>query len=148
MAASPAAASRRDRIGARLRAGVAVSLAAVLVAGIAIAVVLVANNLDEGGDRPAQIELVYPAPASSVLRQATVGVDLVPAWSCHLTIDGERIPDDEIEGAAELGECFFRPGKGKTFEEFGTGEHTVTAVIFADAAPADTAEYTWSFRVT
>ena len=123
-------------------AGVAAALALLVVA-----TTYLGRRTGGAQKRPQAIERVLPAPGGSMLRQERLGVHVLPAWHCTLTVDGVRIPPAQIEGVKELGECFFRAGRGKAVPKLRAGDHTATATVFPLADPANDSAYTWSFRV-
>lgn len=121
------------------------SVAALALAGVFLLVVVVANSQDPNPGPPEEIVAVIPEDNGQLLRQDSVGVTTLPTWSCELVIDGVRIPEAEIEGTEELGECLFRPGEDKQFETLEPGLHTARVTVFDQANPDDNASYSWQF---
>lgn len=113
---------------------------------------------------PAVVRSV-PAPGSHVLRQSSVGVQLLPGYDGELEIDGVSIPEDQLDGAVgpddpaydpQLGirpnnrnQVFFTPGPGKAVDRYHSGEVHVTARFWNIADGRSTARsVSWAFFVT
>jgi hypothetical protein len=100
----------------------------------------------------AAVEQLVPArDTPTAIRQAEIGIDLVPGWDADLRINGVDIPEDEERANPSLNQVFFKPGPGKVIEALAPGPVTVTAIIWQPTAgeTRDTATHsvTWSFRV-
>ncbi len=136
---------RNDANRVRVIAALATTVAVLLIAGVLAFVVFVSNSQDEAAPLPDEIVRIVPGRNGQVLRQDSVGVVTIPTWSCQLTIDGVRIPEAQLSGTNELGECFFRPGAEKVFESLEPGPHTIQATVYSIPDPEDRRSYTWTF---
>jgi hypothetical protein len=134
------------------------------VAIVAIGVLVVANlawfgyrsqDTSTGSrDRPDAVTEVYP-PEDAVIRpQDTVGFDLRDDLQGVLSIDAQRIPEDQYTGDFEVGQVFWRPGPGQEFQELPEGTHEATAEFWDTTKTEEEARdnnevysYTWRFRV-
>lgn len=128
---------------------------------IVVGVLLVVLNLiaflayfsdtdDEGRQRPtADVEQVKPGPGSITSPQDDVEVRLKSGLTGVLVIDGNRIPEDQLEIDNATSRIVFRPGPDQEIERFAAGDH-VTAVLYwpqTKAEPKKPDQFTWSFRV-
>lgn len=143
-------------------------MAAALGAALLFVVVTLQNaphssNSAEAADDPAVVRRT-PDPGSHVVRQSSVGVQLLPGYDGRLTIDGVTIPEDQLDGVVlpgdanydpELGirpntrnRVFFTPGPDKAVDEYRTGEVQVTARFWriADGESASRS-ISWAFFV-
>jgi len=108
----------------------------------------------------------YPQPGELVLRQAAVGIELLPDYTGRLQIQGDGlapvvIPDDQIfTGTADTtagqegsptprNRVIFQPGKGKEIESFPPGRQCIKATYWK-VSEGDTAARTasWCFSVS
>ena len=103
------------------------------------------------------IERVTPKPATLVLRQSQVGIDLAPGYEGRLTIDQVAIPLDQSSVDAAQNTVYFSPRPGADIEEFTPGPHSITAcywkiadrdTVSTDARCVNGATFTWSFKVS
>ncbi len=143
-------------------------MACALGAAIAFLVVTLQKS-PESASRPGAVTdpavvRSVPEPGAHVLRQTSVGVELLPGYDGELTIDGVSIPEDQLDGAIapgnpsydpELGirpnnrnHVFFTPGPDKAIDRYRTGEVHVTA-RFWNIADGRSASRTvsWAFFV-
>jgi hypothetical protein len=134
-----------------------------LVRGLIVAgIVLVAVNLviigisqtstgtkSQTNVLPSAIQSISPVPGSTVRPQDAIQVDLRDGLVGDLYIDGRVIPVDQTEQIAALGLLSFRPAKGKEFDQFGPGRHTVEVRWRDQRATPDTVDgsYSWEFGV-
>lgn len=98
------------------------------------------------------VEQLVPArDTPTAVRQAEIGIDLVPGWDADLVINGVDIPQDEERNNPPLNQVFFKPGPGKTIEALPPGPVTVTAIIWrpidGQTREQGSRSVTWSFRV-
>jgi hypothetical protein len=96
------------------------------------------------------VEHLVPAPGSQTVRQAEIGIDLVPEWTALLVVNGLEIPEDQLRRVDAQNQVFFTPGPGKDIEQLGAGVVQVTALIWRPVAGetrADAQPVRWSFRV-
>lgn len=112
---------------------------------------------------PAVVRRV-PEPGAHVLRQSSVGVELLPGYDGRLTINGTMIPEDQLDGAVAPGspaydprqgirpnnrnQVFFTPAPDKAIDRYPTGEVHVTARFWSLADGESTARsISWAFFV-
>ena len=119
-------------------------LALLLAAVVALAVVF--NPSGTKTELPQQVESVFPAPDSSVQRQARLVVDMAPSYSLTLRIDGVSIPVTEVRFFLP-GRYSWEPGPGRSFERWTPGLHQAEISWDRIAGLPDVGGYTWSFRV-
>lgn len=98
------------------------------------------------------VEQLVPArDTPTAIRQAEIGIDLLPGWDADLVINGIDIPEDEERDNAPLNQVFFTPGQGKTIEALAPGPVEVTAIIWrpvnGESRESGSRSVTWSFRV-
>jgi len=143
-------------------------MACALGAAIAFLVVTLQKS-PESSSRPGAVTdpavvRAEPAPGAHVLRQTSVGVELLPGYDGELVIDGVAIPEDQLDGAVgpgdrgydpELGirpnnrnQVFFTPGPDKAVDRYDTGEVHVTARFWNIADGRSAARtISWAFFV-
>lgn len=120
--------------------------------GLVLALVAVigatwALSADGDGDAlPAAVELISPAPDATVLRQASVVVDMVAGYSIELRIDGVTIPDSELVVSDALGRFEWAPGADKSFEGWAPGLHEIDVSWNTATGLPDIGSFSWSFR--
>ena len=104
------------------------------------------------------VELLIPAPNDQVLKQNDVGVDLEPGWLATLSVDGVRIPEDQVNcrdncptqgvGVDPLNRFVFTPGEGKEIEELPSGRVCAAARVWqVGQTEQDGENVLWCFRV-
>jgi hypothetical protein len=120
------------------------------------------------------VEVQSPTPnAQSVPRQSTISIDLRSGWTGRLTVDGQRIPETELnclgaecerplcppgvvsppEGCRQLDDpqnrVYYAPGDGKTVESLGPGRRCALARIWRieTETEAQGRDVSWCFRV-
>jgi hypothetical protein len=105
-------------------------------------------------NRPDAVSEVFPSEDSVSKPQDTVGFDLRDDLRGVLELDSRRIPEDQYEGDAAVGQVFWRPGANKEFRELPEGQHEATAVFWDATKTEDEARasnevfsYTWRFTV-
>jgi hypothetical protein len=98
--------------------------------------------------RDAAIVAVYPDVGDLDLRQTRIGVQINPAWTGVLQVDGHEIPDDQVERVVGLNQIFYTPGPGKETGALAPGQHCATAVVWRITETRDQSHpYTWCFNV-
>jgi len=109
---------------------------------------------DDAQDDPAvvtgeAVERTFPEDGAEILRQDRIGVDLAPGYTGVLSVNGEAIPEDELEINDALGEVTFRPGEGRAVEAFRGGANCAVAEFWR-LQEGRTASRTvrWCFEVT
>ena len=105
---TPTDTGRTDTNRVRIIGALAATVAVFLIAGVVAFVVFVSNSQDEAAPLPSEIVRIVPGRNGQVLRQDSVGVVTIPTWHCELIIDGIRVPESQLSGTKELGECLFR----------------------------------------
>jgi len=103
---------------------------------------------DSGPTRPGPIESVYPFPGNLELRQVAVVADLAPGYTGYLAIDGNEVPEDDIQIVDALNTVTLKPGPGSDFTTFEPGNHCATVFYRPIGQPRDNSEsYRWCFRL-
>lgn len=116
--------------------------------GFVYAFTLGGSRDDGSGD--AAVEQLVPAPGSQTVRQAEIGIDLLPEWTGLLVINGVEIPEDQLRRVDAQNQVFFTPGPGKDIEQLEAGVVQVTALIWRPVAGEtrdDAKPVRWSFQV-
>lgn len=106
-----------------------------------------------GSPLPPEIEYLVPVPGSIIRPQEDVGADLKDTYTGALFIDDVRVPQDETNFTAGLGQVSFRPGPQKEIESLRPGHHYATIHFWPqDKGDEDAARaagvvksYTWQF---
>jgi hypothetical protein len=130
------------------------------VAVVVVALLLVVNlgvilleNADTspGGrqDLTADIESITPERGELVGPVSDVTVDLVDSYTGVLVINGNEIPEDQLDRVPELGIITFRPGPSKDVAKFPAGENTAEVLYWPRTKdrPDNPARFGWRFRV-
>jgi hypothetical protein len=105
---------------------------------------------DEGRQRPtADVEQVKPGPGSIASPQEDIEVRLQSGLTGVLVIDGERIPEDQLEIDDATSRIVFRPGPGMDLESLPAGTHGVTVLYWkqTEAEPDRPQQFSWNFSV-
>jgi hypothetical protein len=102
------------------------------------------------GTLPSSIESVSPEPGTQADRRIAVTADLADNLTGVLVIDGQRIPEDQLEYNRPQGIVTFRPGPDQDLEAFEAGEHTVQVLYWkqTESEPDSPDSYGWRFRAT
>ena len=123
-----------------------------LLLGIAFAGFFYAFTRDTDNQQPAlrdtAVKRVLPAPGDLVLRQSEIRVELETGYTGVLSIDEQRIPEDQtdrIEGAYWVS---FTPAEGKDIEELAPGRRCASIELWDTTIPdAPHRHYGWCFEV-
>lgn len=108
------------------------------------------------------IEALVPEADSEVLRQTTVGIDLISGYEAELTINGIPIPPDQINvlrdvenprKSATTGGSFgstlnrfvFQPLNGRAVPELLGGKNCVVAEFWPLSDPSERKKIEWCF---
>ena len=97
------------------------------------------------------VEQLFPPRNSEALQQVQVGIDLGPGYTGTLVVDGEEVPDDQLDERPELNQLFFSPGEGRVLEEWLPGRNCVRAIVWPMSEGRDgdsTRDVDWCFEVT
>ena len=133
-------------MGALLRRLIMTLIAAVAVGGIVFA--FSGPTGDDTRAKPAGIESVFPEGGDLDLRQVTIVADLAPGYTGYLAIDGNEVPEDEIQIVPALNTVTLRPQPGSDFETLQPGSHCATVFYRQIGQPrANSAAYRWCFRL-
>ncbi|HEX6311114.1 MAG TPA: hypothetical protein VF152_05770 [Acidimicrobiia bacterium] len=129
---------------------VVVVVGLVLVLNLAFLVGRSSDTSEPGRALPAAIETVSPEPGTQADRRTPVTVDLTDDLTGVLVIDGQRIPEDQLDYNLPQGIITFRPRPDTDLEAFEAGEHTVQVLFWKQTAdePPDPDSYGWRFRAT
>ncbi len=140
----------------------------VLALGAAIAFFMFATRRTVTGvDGPASDRAVVkqvPGPGDRVLRQTEVGAELRPGYDGRITVNGQEIPEDQMEGALDpnskeaqdfgvrpnnRNKVFFKPAPGKAIASFSGREVTITIRFWKESdGPGKARTITWQFAIT
>jgi hypothetical protein len=103
----------------------------------------------EGRSFPVNIDTVSPRPGELIRPQDTITADLRADLTGVLVLDGQRIPEDQLDRVTTLGEVSFRPGNDKDLDELAPGAHSVAVLYWEQGKPEPVrpSSYSWSFRV-
>lgn len=96
---------------------------------------------------PDAVNTYAPADGATVLRQTQLLIDLDAGYDIDLIVDGVAIPDTELDTIAETGRFTWRPGPGKTFEDWTPGLHAIAVTWDRATGLPDPGELRWTFRV-
>jgi hypothetical protein len=137
---------------AGVRRGV-IALAVLAALGLFVLAGLAADTDSAEDDVPitgAAVEQLTPAEGDQVLQQQLVQIDLASGWTGDLSINGIRIPEDQLERNEGLSTIGYQPGEGKVIERLGP-ENCADATIWRiaegpDGPSLDTV--TWCFEAT
>ncbi len=94
-------------------------------------------------------QVTPPAASEAVPGQTPVIVDLAFGFSMELSIDGVRVPQEQIVEVDSLGQFTFSPGPGKFTERFTNGKHIAQIVYWpkVGSRTTDASVYQWQFNV-
>lgn len=139
-----------------------IAILAIIVALVAL--IVVANSATTGSSAasqslPDEVDRLIPVSGGTILRQATVGIDVADGYTASLTIDGVTIaePIEFAEGTGKLandglvinretGVYTYTPRPGGLVERFETGRNCVAANVWkTDADPTGGRNVTWCF---
>ena len=94
------------------------------------------------------VETLIPQRNAQVPQQSSVGIDLASDWTGVLVINGDEIPEDELQITDELGLIQYTPGPDKAVEQLQTGVNTITAVVWPRSQSREAAQnITWTIEV-
>ena len=89
-----------------------------------------------------------PEPGEIIRPEDTVSADLRDDLTGVLVIDGQEVPEDQLDRVIPLGQVSFRPGPDQDLEKFAPGQHNIQVLYWEQAKdrPAHPGSYGWSFR--
>ena len=103
---------------------------------------------EKGTAPPPAIESVFPLSGNLELRQVSIVADLAPGYTGYLAIDGNEVPEDDIQIVAALNRVSLKPGPGSDFATLEPGSHCATIFYRQIGQPrANSATYRWCFRL-
>jgi len=123
-----------------------------LVVVLNLGIVLLHNSDTSPGGRealPVAVQSISPERGEITSLVDTITVDLQDDLTGELFVNGQLIPDDQVERVPELGQLSFRPGADKDITHFRVGTNTVLVKYWSrklDVAPADAQSFGWSFQ--
>ena len=121
-------------------------IAAAAVGGIVFA--FSGPSGEKGAEKPAAIQSVFPVPGNLELRQVAISADLAPGYTGYLAIDGNEVPDDDIQFVPALNTVTLKPGPDSDFATFEPGSHCATVFYRRIGQPrANSSSYRWCFRL-
>lgn len=131
---------------------VAIVVVALLVVVNLVVVLLNESDTTPGGNKalPTDVQSISPERGQLAGPVDTVSVDLSDQYTGVLVIDGEEIPEDEMERVVSLQTVSFRPGPNKILTRFPAGTNSVVVKYWEGRLqdrPTDTFSYSWTFRV-
>lgn len=118
--------------------------------GLALAAVVVFAVLVSPTGRvtplPPAIDSIEPQNDAVVLRQTDLVIDMAVGYRIELVVDGELIPESELDITEATGVHVWRPGPGRTFTEWVPGIHTIQVDYERLTGSADVGTVRWVFR--
>lgn len=100
------------------------------------------------GNLPPAVEAVFPLSGNLELRQTQIFADLAPGYTGYLAIDGNEVPEDDVQFVAALNTLTLKPGPGSDFASLAEGSHCATVFYRQIGEPrTNSAAYRWCFRL-
>jgi hypothetical protein len=91
---------------------------------------------------------VFPVGGNLELRQVSIVADLAPGYTGYLSIDGNEVPEDDVQFVDALNSLTLRPQPGSDFETLDEGSHCATVFYRRIGQPrASSAAFRWCFRL-
>lgn len=125
-----------------------------LFLGLALALVVIGTVLLAPGGNPrevpAVIESASPDPTTEELHfdpLLPIEVDMRVNYAIVMTIDGERVPEDQLTFTEATGRYVFRPGPAQVVERWDVGRHTITIEWDTISGLADPGRFLWRFQI-
>ena len=121
--------------------GLSLLLAAVVAGAIA---------LSPSGDEtslPRPLTLVVPTPGTAAILQAPIRVETEVGYRIALTVDGQPVPQEELEFVEGVGRFEWDRDSSAAFPPWTPGTHTVEVSWDTVAGLPDQGSFTWSFRI-
>ncbi len=121
-------------------------IAAVAVGGIVFAFSGPTQTDDD--ELPPAVEAVFPVSGNLELRQVEIVADLAPGYTGYLAIDGNEVPEDDIQIVPALNRVSLKPGPGSDFATLEPGQHCATVFYRQIGQPrTNSTAYRWCFRL-
>ncbi len=103
---------------------------------------------ESGPEKPEAVQSVFPVPGNLELRQAAIFADLAPGYTGYLAIDGNEVPEDDVQFVDALNSLTLKPGPGSDFTTLEPGDHCATVFYRQIGQPrANSTSYRWCFRL-
>jgi hypothetical protein len=120
------------------------------LAGLFFAIAVTSSDTSETSVVASNVESVTPPPGGLARPSSEIRVDLADGLVGRLSLDGQVVPDDQIDALEGLGQYSFRPGPGQIIEIFEAGTHQAEIFYWPSDEPEPPApqSYKWEFRVT
>lgn len=97
---------------------------------------------------PPAVESVFPLSGNLELRQVQIVADLAPGYTGYLAIDGNEVPEDDVQFVDALNTLTLKPGPGSDFTTLEPGSHCATVFYRQIGQPrTNSAAYRWCFRL-
>jgi hypothetical protein len=121
-------------------------IAAAAVGGVVFA--FSGPTTDSGPNRPEPVQAVFPVGGNLELRQVAIFADLAPGYTGYLAIDGNEVPEDDVQFVDALNTLTLKPGPGSDFATLDAGNHCATVFYRPIGQPrTSSASYRWCFRL-
>lgn len=114
------------------------------VAAIVLGVALVREG--ESVELPGPIESVSPDPGATVIRQATLRIDLEVGYEAAIYVDGFPLPDAEFVPGTGVYSWSPHPDSA-VLTDWGPGDHVVRVEWRKVSGSPDFGSFEWTFRV-
>jgi hypothetical protein len=121
-------------------------IAAIAVGGFIFA--FSAPKQEDAPNKPSAIESVFPVSGNLELRQVAIVADLAPGYTGYLAVDGNEVPDDQIQFVDALNTVTLKPSPDSDFGTFQPGPHCATVFYRPIGQPRENStSYRWCFRL-
>jgi hypothetical protein len=122
-----------------------------LIAAAAVGGLVFAFSAPTEGDKknlPPGVESVFPVSGNLELRQVSIVADLQPGYTGYLAIDGNEVPEDDVQFVDALNTLTLKPGPGSDFATLEPGSHCATVFYRQIGQPrTNSTSYRWCFRL-
>ena len=108
-----------------------------------------AKDPEPSNSRDQRIVNLSPAPDEFALRQDRIFVELDPAYTGILVVDGTEIPEDQLDHREGLNTVGYTPGKGTETGALKPGPRCAVVVYWPSASTRerDSDSYRWCWTV-
>lgn len=126
-----------------------VVVALLVVANLFVFMLSQSDTKREGRRFPVGVDTVSPLPGELIRPQDTITADLRSDLTGVLLINGQEVPEDQLDRVTTLGQVSFRPGPDKDVGAFEPGPYTGVVQYWEQGKPRpnNPSSYSWSFRV-
>jgi len=127
---------------------VIVGVVVVAVLNLGVLLLSQSDTQPQGRTLPSTIDSVSPGPGELARLQDTITADLRDDLTGVLVIDGQEVPEDQLDRIVPLAQVSFRPGPDTDLARFEPGEHTVVVYFWPQGKerPERPDAYSWRFR--